>query len=33
MLAKALQQGSFGNLRAVDDVVEETLEEKAELFG
>ena len=33
VLAKALQQRPFGNLRAVDDVVEETLEEKAELFG
>ena len=32
VLAKALQQRAFGDLRAIDDVVEKTLEEKSELL-
>ena len=33
MVAQALQERPFWDLRAVDDVIEEALEEKAELFG
>ena len=33
MVAQALQERPFWDLRAVDDVIEEAFEEKAELFG
>jgi hypothetical protein len=33
VLAQTLQERPLRDLRAVDDVVEKTLEQKAELFG